>query len=130
MAKDKDQRLPPDGLRPPRVQELRPARHDHQAACDKLLKMQIDDPLFEIAQAAGGGGAERSVLRRAEAVSQRRLLLGRDLPRVPIGIPVQMFTVLFAMGRLPGWIAHWVEMHQKATQVATKRIVSAAQFGH
>ena len=28
-----------------------------------------------------------------------------------LGIPVQMFTVLFAMGRLPGWIAHWVEMH-------------------
>ena len=29
-----------------------------------------------------------------------------------IGIPVQMFTVLFAMGRLPGWIAHWKEMHE------------------
>ena len=28
-----------------------------------------------------------------------------------IGIPMQMFTVLFAMGRLPGWIAHWMEMH-------------------
>ena len=28
-----------------------------------------------------------------------------------LGIPVQMFTVLFAMGRLPGWIAHWKEMH-------------------
>ncbi len=27
-----------------------------------------------------------------------------------MGIPVQMFTVLFALGRLPGWIAHWVEM--------------------
>ena len=28
-----------------------------------------------------------------------------------IGIPLPMFTVLFAMGRLPGWIAHWLEMH-------------------
>jgi citrate synthase len=28
-----------------------------------------------------------------------------------IGIPVNMFTVLFAMGRLPGWIAHWIESH-------------------
>jgi citrate synthase len=27
-----------------------------------------------------------------------------------IGIPQQMFTVLFAIGRLPGWIAHWKEM--------------------
>ncbi len=33
-----------------------------------------------------------------------------------IGIPVPMFTVLFAMGRLPGWIAHWVEMHQQPQQ--------------
>ncbi len=28
-----------------------------------------------------------------------------------IGIPVNMFTVMFAIGRLPGWIAHWKEMH-------------------
>ena len=27
-----------------------------------------------------------------------------------IGIPVNMFTVLFAIGRLPGWIAHWMEI--------------------
>jgi citrate synthase len=28
-----------------------------------------------------------------------------------MNIPPRMFTVLFAMGRLPGWIAHWLEMH-------------------
>jgi citrate synthase len=28
-----------------------------------------------------------------------------------IGIPVNMFTVLFAIGRLPGWIANWREVH-------------------
>ncbi len=33
-----------------------------------------------------------------------------------IGIPVQMFTVLFAIGRLPGWIAHWKEMHESPTK--------------
>ena len=27
-----------------------------------------------------------------------------------------MFTVLFAMGRLPGWIAHWMEMHHSPTK--------------
>ena len=31
-----------------------------------------------------------------------------------IGIPENMFTVIFAIGRLPGWIAHWKEMHQDA----------------
>ena len=29
-----------------------------------------------------------------------------------LGIPTNMFTVLFAMGRLPGWIAHWLEMRR------------------
>ena len=33
-----------------------------------------------------------------------------------LGIPVQMFTVLFAIGRLPGWIAHWCEMHTSPTK--------------
>jgi citrate synthase len=39
-----------------------------------------------------------------------------------IGIPVNMFTVLFAMGRLPGWIAHWMEMHKDtATKIGRPR---------
>ena len=33
-----------------------------------------------------------------------------------IGLPVQMFTVLFAIGRLPGWIAHWREVRVGGTQ--------------
>ena len=32
-----------------------------------------------------------------------------------MGFPDRMFTVLFAMGRLPGWIAHWREMHADPT---------------
>jgi citrate synthase len=32
-----------------------------------------------------------------------------------IGIPVNMFTVMFAIGRLPGWIAQWVELHKDPT---------------
>jgi citrate synthase len=29
-----------------------------------------------------------------------------------MGIPTDMFTVMFALGRLPGWIAQWLEMHK------------------
>ena len=29
-----------------------------------------------------------------------------------LGIPVNMFTVMFTMGRMPGWIAQWLEMHR------------------
>ena len=39
-----------------------------------------------------------------------------------IGIPNQMFTVMFAIGRLPGWIAHWMEMHDSPnTRIARPR---------
>ena len=32
-----------------------------------------------------------------------------------MGIPTEMFTVMFALGRLPGWIAHWQEMRDDPT---------------
>jgi citrate synthase len=39
-----------------------------------------------------------------------------------MGFPTRMFTVLFAMGRLPGWIAHWREMHEHpATKIGRPR---------
>jgi len=39
-----------------------------------------------------------------------------------IGFPSRMFTVLFALGRLPGWIAHWKEMNQDPdTRIARPR---------
>ena len=33
-----------------------------------------------------------------------------------IGIPLNMFTVMFALGRVPGWIAQWKEMHEDTQQ--------------
>ena len=82
-----------------------------KAACDKLLhKMHREDPLFDIAQ------------RLEEVALNDPYFVERGLyPNVDfysgviyraIGIPVQMFPVLFAIGRLPGWIAHWIEMHK------------------
>ena len=39
-----------------------------------------------------------------------------------IGIPTNMFTVIFAIGRLPGWIAHWWEQNQtQANRIARPR---------
>ncbi len=80
-------------------------------ACGKILsKMKIRDPLFDIAQEL-----EETALHD-EYFIERKLYPNVDFYSGVIyralGIPVGMFTVLFAMGRLPGWIAHWVEMHQ------------------
>ncbi|MEI7518008.1 MAG: citrate synthase [Mycobacteriaceae bacterium] len=38
-----------------------------------------------------------------------------------IGFPTRMFTVLFAIGRLPGWIAHWREMHTEPNKIGRPR---------
>ena len=81
-----------------------------RASCDKLLKkLNLDDPLFEVAQQL------EDVALRDEYFIERKLYPNVDFYSGVIyralGIPVQMFTVLFAIGRLPGWIAHWREMH-------------------
>jgi citrate synthase len=84
-------------------------------ACDRLLsKMSIKDPLFEVAQQL------EDVALSDPYFIERKLYPNVDFYSGVIyralGIPVQMFTVLFAMGRLPGWIAHWVEMHRSPTK--------------
>ena len=81
-----------------------------KAACDRLLaKLDLNDPLFDVAQQL------EEVALKDEYFVQRKLYPNVDFYSGIIyramGIPVQMFTVLFAIGRLPGWIAHWVEMH-------------------
>ncbi len=81
-----------------------------KSACDRLLaKLSIDDPLFDVAQQL-----EEVALNDPYFV-ERKLYPNVDFYSGVIyralGIPVQMFTVLFAIGRLPGWIAHWMEMH-------------------
>ena len=38
-----------------------------------------------------------------------------------IGIPTNMFTVMFAIGRMPGWIAHWREMRCGGTRIFRPR---------
>ncbi len=81
-----------------------------RASCDKLLaKLNLSDPLFEVAQEL------EQVALKDEYFIERKLYPNVDFYSGVIyralGIPIQMFTVLFAIGRLPGWIAHWREMH-------------------
>jgi citrate synthase len=78
-------------------------------ACDKLLsRLGINDPLLELAMKL-----EEVALRDPYFV-ERKLYPNVDyysgIIMKAIGIPANMFTVLFAIGRLPGWIAHWREV--------------------
>jgi citrate synthase len=92
-----------------------------KAACDKVLsRLKINDPLLDIAR------------RMEEAALKDTYFIERKLyPNVDfysgiiyraLGIPTNMFTVMFAIGRLPGWLAHWKEMHEDpATKIGRPR---------
>ena len=80
-----------------------------KGACDRLLEeLGLHDPLLDIAE-----GLE-AVALEDEYFIERRLYPNVDfysgIMYRALGIPTEMFTVLFAMGRMPGWIAHWLEM--------------------
>jgi len=88
--------------------------HDPRAliikkACDDVLSaLNISDPLLDIAKEL------EEVALRDEYFVERNLYPNVDfysgIIYRAIGIPTNMFTVMFALGRLPGWIAHWKEM--------------------
>jgi citrate synthase len=80
-----------------------------KVACDKVLSaMGIKDPLLDIAKEL-----EQAALNDQYFVD-RKLYPNVDfysgIIYRALGIPTNMFTVMFAMGRLPGWIAQWKEM--------------------
>ena len=111
MAKNKDDNFRLMGFGHRVYKNFDPRAKLIKSACDRLLeKMNLDDPLFEIAKKL------EEVALNDEYFVERRLYPNVDFYSGVIyralGIPVQMFTVLFAIGRLPGWISHWKEMHQ------------------
>jgi citrate synthase len=110
MAKDKENPFKLMGFGHRVYKNFDPRASMIKEACRKLLsKKEIKDPLFDIA------------LELEEAALKDAFFLERKLyPNVDfysgliykaIGIPTDMYTVMFAMGRMPGWIAHWKEMH-------------------
>jgi citrate synthase len=92
-----------------------------KAAADKVLgRRGIKDPLLDIA------------MRLEEAALKDPYFIERKLyPNVDfysgliyraLGFPTNMFTVMFALGRLPGWIAHWKEMNDdRGTKIGRPR---------
>ena len=68
-----------DGLRPPRLQELRPARADHQGARGRGLRGDRPQPEARHRRRAREARPRRRVLHRPQALPERRLLLGPDL---------------------------------------------------
>jgi citrate synthase len=85
-----------------------------KAAADRVLaKLGVSDPLLDIAKAL-----EEAALKDSYFVD-RKLYPNVDFYSGIIyramGFPTNFFTVIFALGRLPGWIAHWREMTEDST---------------
>lgn len=90
-----------------------------KAADDVLTKLGVNDPVLEIAKEL-----EYAALNDQYFVD-RKLYPNVDfysgIIYRALGIPTDMFTVLFAMGRLPGWIAQWKEMRQNGEPIGRPR---------
>jgi citrate synthase len=97
------------------------ARVIKRAAMDVLGKLGATSRLLEIAMEL------EEIALHDEYFISRRLYPNVDFYSGVIykalGIPVNSFTVMFAMGRLPGWIAHWLELHQQHQAIGRPRQV-------
>jgi citrate synthase len=90
--------------------------------CDDLLsKMHITDPLLDIAKKL-----EETALKESYFV-ERKLYPNVDfysgIIMRAIGIPMDMFTVIFAIGRMPGWVANYREVMESPTRIYRPRQV-------
>lgn len=99
-------------------------------SCETVLnKMGISDPLLEIAK-----GLEEEALNDPYFV-ERKLYPNVDfysgIIYKALGIPVNMFTVMFALGRIPGWLAHWKEQRDAgARKIFRPRQIYTGQNQH
>lgn len=96
-----------------------------KAADDVLKKLGVNDPVLEIAQKL-----EEVALRDSYFI-ERKLYPNVDfysgIIYRALGIPVDMFTVMFAMGRLPGWIAQWKELRENKEPIGRPRQIYTGQ---
>ncbi len=92
-----------------------------KAADEVLNNLGIDDPILAIAK-----GLEKEALEDPYFV-ERKLYPNVDfysgIIYRALGIPTEMFTVMFALGRLPGWIAQWKEMRENNEPIGRPRQV-------
>ena len=93
-----------------------------KVAADEVLKdLGIDDPILDIAK-----GLEKEALEDQYFVD-RKLYPNVDfysgIIYKALDIPNEMFTVMFALGRLPGWVAHWREMRIRKEPIGRPRQV-------
>ena len=115
MAKDKNDNFRLMGFGHRVYKNFDPRATIIKEACHRVLeKQEVKDPIFDIAREL------EEVALNDDYFIERKLYPNVDFYSGVIyralGIPEKMFTVLFSIGRLPGWISHWREMHASPTK--------------
>nr|WP_294861497.1 citrate synthase [uncultured Fluviicola sp.] len=90
-----------------------------KAADDVLEKLKINDPLLEIAKKLEKYALEDEYFKSRSLYPNVDFYSG--IIYKALGIPSEMFTVMFALGRLPGWIAQWKEMSEGGEPIGRPR---------
>jgi citrate synthase len=119
MAKDKDSGFRIMGMGHRVYKNFDPRATVIKNACDKVLeKLGIQDPILDLAKQM------EEIALSDEYFIERKLYPNVDfysgIIYRAIGIPVNMFTVMFALGRLPGWIGQWKELMDDPTHRITR----------
>lgn len=95
------------------------ARIIKKAADDVLGTLGIEDPILDIAKQLEKVALEDDYFKSRNLYPNVDFYSG--IIYRALGIPVDMFTVMFAIGRLPGWIAQWKEMRENKEPIGRPR---------
>ncbi|ATA68635.1 citrate (Si)-synthase [Capnocytophaga cynodegmi] len=96
-----------------------------KAADEVLHSLGIDDPIFDIAKHLEKVALEDDYFKSRNLYPNVDFYSG--IIYRALGMHVEMFTVLFAIGRLPGWIAQWKEMRQGNEPIGRPRQIYVGQ---
>ncbi|MFK8083300.1 MAG: citrate synthase [Granulosicoccus sp.] len=120
LAKDKNSGIRLMGFGHRVYKNFDPRAQMLQRVAEKLLAhLNIKDPLLDI------GRRLEEIALNDQYFVERKLYPNVDfysgIILRALGIPTNMFTVIFAMGRMPGWIAHWREQQQEGSRIGRPR---------
>ena len=92
-----------------------------KAADDVLATLGVQDPILDIAKQLEKAALEDEYFKARNLYPNVDFYSG--IIYRALNIPTEMFTVLFAIGRLPGWVAHWIEMRKNNEPIGRPRQV-------
>ncbi len=119
-AKDKDDPFKLMGFGHRVYKNFDPRATVMQESCDAVFaELGVQDPLLKVARQL------EKIAREDEYFIERKLYPNIDfysgITLKAVGIPIELFTVIFTLGRMPGWITHWNEMLSAPYKIARPR---------